>query len=96
MKMYSFKKIMDFIEKHKDECDTILVGMSEDWNWTSATVWKVGKLMIQEKRPKDYFGPSRVGEDGVHIAGIEGSRWATPWAIALKYDEVMYEEEVAQ
>jgi hypothetical protein len=94
MKLYSFKKIMDFIEKHKDECDTILVGMKGDWDWTACDVWKDGKVQIREKWEEDYYGPFREGEDSVRIAGITGSRWATPVAKALKDEEELYEEEV--
>jgi hypothetical protein len=96
MSNYSFKKIMAFIEKHKDECDTILVGMKEDWDWTAKGVWKDGEVYIREKREEGYYGPLRVGEDSVEIAGICGSTWATPVAIALKDEEELYEEEVGQ
>lgn len=93
---YSFKKIMAFVEKHKDECDEILVGMEEDWDWTADFVWKDGKVMIREEAETGCYSPFRVGEDGVQIAGINGSTWATPWAKALKNDEEMYEEAVGQ
>lgn len=96
MKSYSFKKIMAFIEKHKDECDDILVGMEEDWSWTADHVWKDGKVQIQEKREAGSFAPFRVGDDSVQIAGICGSCWATPIAKALKDEEELYEEEVGQ
>jgi hypothetical protein len=96
MSNYSFKKIMAFIEKHKDECDTIRVGMEEDWDWTADNVWKDGKVQIREKREAGYYGPFRVGEDSVKIAGICGSTWATPVAKSFKDKEELYEEEVGQ
>lgn len=96
MSNYSFKKIMAFIEKHKDECDDILVGMKEDWSWTADHVWKDGKVNIRDKWEEGYYGPFRVDEDGVQIAGISGSCWATPVAKALKNEEVLYAEEVGQ
>lgn len=101
MYRYSYKKIVDFISRHKDKAAYIRVGMSEDWGWTNYTVWiKDGGFKIyaskdEASKLENRFAPHRIDEDGVYLVGIDGSHWATPTAKAYdKDDEIIAEEEV--
>lgn len=100
MKRYSYKKIIDFISRHKESAAKVKVGMKEDWRWTSCTVWnergfKIYASKEEAKKLDDAFAPHRTGEDRVHLSGINGSTWATPTAIAYAKDgEIIAEEEV--
>lgn len=65
MKRYSYKLVKDFIEKNRKNIDQVVLGMSEDWGWTSDVVFSNNKY-------------KNTLEDGACIAGIDGSDWATP------------------
>lgn len=69
MKYYSKKIITDFIEAYKQEIQSVDVGMDEDWFWTAETVWNV---------EVGYYNCMITDNDNITIAGIGGSRWATP------------------
>lgn len=79
MKYYNAKFIKDFIEKRKDEIKTVEVGMQEDWNWTSETIF-------DQKEGFSYPLDSRE-DNKIVIAGINGSTWATPVMRAIYKDE---------
>lgn len=99
---YSYKKIIDFIERHKKNAAQIVVGMKEDWDWTSEAIWNKQGFRIfasedEAKKIEDIYAPRRIGEDGVYICGISASEWATPTAIA--YDdagEILEEEDIGE
>ena len=73
MKKYDFAKARDFIEAEKEILAEAILGMHEDWLWTSETIWENGKYAANL---------ATVTE----IAGISGSSWATP-VIKLKYND---------
>ena len=73
MKKYDFEKAKEIIEKEKDVLAEALLGMHEDWFWTGETIWENGEYKIELK-------------EGVEIAGICGSKWATP-VIKLEYKD---------
>lgn len=73
MKKYDFAKARDFIEAEKEVLTEASLGMHEDWFYTGETIWKNGKYAVNL---------ATVAE----IAGICGSRWATP-VILLKYND---------
>lgn len=65
MKNYDYAKAKQLIEKHSKELEEASLGMHEDWGWTAETIWEDGEYKIDlDKSPE--------------IAGISGSRWATP------------------
>lgn len=74
MKKYDFAKARDFIEAEKEILTEAILGMHEDWFWTGETIWKNGEYTVVDL--------ATVAE----IAGICGSRWATP-VIKLKYTD---------
>lgn len=101
MKRYSYKKIIDFISRHKESADKIRVGMNEDWSWTACEVWnshgfKIYASKEEATKLEDSHAPHRIDEDGVIIAGIDLSRWATPTAIAYKDGKKIASEEVSE
>jgi len=73
MKKYDFAKARDFIEAEKEILTGASLGMHEDWFSTGETIWKNGEYTVDL---------ATVAE----IAGICGSRWATP-VIKLKYND---------
>lgn len=81
-KFYSYSKIVEFISKYKNDADIVVVGIEEDWNWTAERVWDCQNGL----RLKD--------EDVVEIAGIGGSSWGTPTAIAMSNGKVFAKESV--
>ena len=72
MKLYDLKKIMELIEEHKHEIGHAFVGMEEDWGWTSEEIWNL------EDGYKFGDNIEELENDGLFVAGIEGSSWATP------------------
>ena len=66
MRNYDFPTIKNFIDQHRDEIDTVLLGMHEDWYWTADTVFENGEYQ------KD------LADKDTKIGGIIGSYWATP------------------
>lgn len=100
MYKYSYKKIVDFISRHKDKAIYVRVGMAEDWEWTNCKVWDKHGFRIyaskdEAKKLEDDFAPYRIGEDRVHVAGIDGSQWALPSAVAYaEHGEIIAEEKV--
>jgi hypothetical protein len=102
MKYYSYNKIVDFISRYKDKAAYIRVGMSEDWGWTACRVWdkhgfKIYASKEEASKIQDSFAPHRIGEDGVLMEGIDGSRWDTPIAIAYGNEgNIIAEEEVCK
>ena len=69
VKNYDCEKVTAFINEHKEEIESVTLGMHEDWFWTAETVWENGEYA------DDYKG----GLNGkTEIAGIKGSSWATP------------------
>jgi hypothetical protein len=66
MKYYDYDKAKSIIEENKNKgLVEAILGMKEDWNWTSETIWDNGKYVM-------------VLEEDTEIAGISGSTWATP------------------
>ena len=99
MKRYSYKKIIDFISRYKESADKIRVGMKEDWSWTACEVWNTNGFKIYASKEEatkleDSHAPHRIDEDGVVMAGIDLSRWATPIAIAYENGKKIAETEV--
>lgn len=81
MRRYSYKKVVDFVERFKDQgLVEAWVCMRGDESWTAQVVWtaKEGWSIEPEDGVKHPFRAFRVGEDGLSAAGIEGSIWATP------------------
>lgn len=74
MKTYDFKKAIELIEKDKENLVCATLGMHQDWFWTAETVWKDG-VFTQDLSNPDH-----------KIAGIKGSRWATP-TLSLEYKD---------
>lgn len=68
MKFYSTKLIKNYIEEHKNNIKSVECGMSEDWLWTSGTVFSSGK----------YLSEFDWNEDNILVSCIRGSAWATP------------------
>jgi hypothetical protein len=66
MAKYDFKSAKQFIEAHKDKIASATMGMREDWFWTAETVFEDGEYKVD------------LDADGLKIAGIKGSMWATP------------------
>ncbi|GEQ32194.1 hypothetical protein B795N_00760 [Marinilactibacillus psychrotolerans] len=65
-KHYDFKKAKNFILENKETIESADLGIREDWSWTAEEVYN----------DKDGFV---IDLDTVEkIAGIPGSRWATP------------------
>lgn len=63
MKTYDYEKAARLIAEHNPH--RALLGMREDWDWTSVTVWENGRWEVDlSSAPK--------------IAGIAASAWATP------------------
>ena len=70
MKHYDFNKAKELIAKNIADLESASLGMHEDWGWTSETIWKNGKYTPE-------FLQS-IEDGDCHIAGINGSSWATP------------------
>lgn len=66
MKKYDYKKAYNYIESHKEEISEVSLGIHEDWFWTAEAVWKNGKYEVD------------LLSTNLKIAGIFGSKWATP------------------
>ena len=66
MKKYDYKKAYNYIESHKEEISEVSLGIHEDWFWTAEAVWKNGKYEVG------------LLSTNLKIAGIFGSKWATP------------------
>lgn len=64
MKKYDYEKAKRFIQMNSDKIDSVSLGMKEDMWWTAETVYD-GRMLHDLK-------------DGLKIAGIDSSRWATP------------------
>ncbi len=65
MKNYDYSKAKELIEKHSSDLQEASLGMHEDWGWTAETIWEDGEYKKNlDEKPE--------------IAGISGSRWATP------------------
>lgn len=78
IKKYSLKKIREIIEKYKNNgLERADVGMYEDWNPTAVEIWNT---------QDGYTIDNELQEDEIHIAGINGSGWATP-QIALYFKD---------
>lgn len=74
---YDWPKVYQTIAKEvPNGLNEVELGMFEDWNWTSATVWT----------RKDGFL-----KDTEEVMGIDGSRWATP-VMKLHYQDGHTEE----
>jgi hypothetical protein len=67
MKYYDYNKAKKLITEYKKNKGLIraCLGMAEDWHWTMDDVWLDGKYVIKLN-------------DKTLIAGISGSKWATP------------------
>ena len=66
MAEYDFQKAKKLIQLNSDLIESAHLGMAEDWFWTAETVFEDGKFTID------------LEEDGLLIAGIKSSIWATP------------------
>jgi hypothetical protein len=66
MAKYDFKAAKKYIQMHSELIESASLGMHEDWWWTAETVYEDGKFKVD------------LDEDGLDIAGISGSQWATP------------------
>lgn len=65
MANYDYVNIKKFIQMHSDLIDRVVVGMQEDFYWTAETIYEDGRFLVDlDEEP--------------HIAGIQGSSWATP------------------
>ncbi|MEN2765733.1 hypothetical protein [Ornithinibacillus xuwenensis] len=71
MKNYDFNKAQQIIEENKENLKKASLGMQEDWFWTADTVFENGEYVLDLNTVEI-------------IAGISGSRWATP-SIRLTY-----------
>jgi len=79
MKKYNFKLIKEWIQENSDKILSAELGMKEDWWWTAETVYEDGKFT------KD------LDAGGLLIAGIDGSKWATPvMRVTYKDETVAY------
>lgn len=79
MKYYDPKFMRNYIEEHKSEIDYVEAGMAEDWFWTVDTIYADGIYFIG------------LYKDTVEIAGITGSRWASPMMKVYYPDGTMRE-----
>lgn len=67
MKYYDFKNISKYIKMRSDLIESVMLGMHEDWCWTAEIVYEEGHFTKE------------LDKEGICIAGIEGSTWATPY-----------------
>ena len=65
MKTYDYKTAQRMIQMRSDLISSVALGMSEDWFWTADTVYEEGRMIHDLSTEPE-------------IAGIKGSRWATP------------------
>ena len=70
MKHYDFKKAKELIAKNITDLESASLGMYEDWCWTAETIWNNGEYTEKFLQA--------IENDNCHIAGINGSSWATP------------------
>lgn len=66
MRLYDYKKAKQFIEQNKENIKRVLLGMHEDWFWTSETIFENGEYLAD------------LDDENLKIGGIPGSTWATP------------------
>lgn len=65
MANYNYDLAMKTIQKYSDLLESATMGMQEDWFWTAECVYENGSFKYElDKQPE--------------LAGIKGSRWATP------------------
>lgn len=69
---YNYSKAKEIINAEMG-LESALLGMHEDWWWTSETIWQDGHFLCDLT-------------DGDKIAGINGSNWATP-TLCLRYKD---------
>lgn len=65
-KQYDYATAKRMIQMKSDVIESASLGMEEDWFWTAVEVYEGGKFTLD------------LEEKGLEIAGIAGSRWATP------------------
>lgn len=70
MKYYDVNRIRQFIDANKNSIDYAVVGMREDWHYTSKPVFEYGEYT-------EYF-LRNCKDNKFNCAGIWGSLWATP------------------
>ena len=74
MRNYDYKKAKMLIKKYKAlDLKFAMLGMDEDWGWTGETIWADGKYLVKLN-------------ETTKIAGISGSKWATP-VLKLDFDD---------
>lgn len=71
---YDYKKAKDLIEEEKENIKEASLGMHEDWFWTAETIFADDEFKIN------------LEEEGLTIAGIDGSAWATP-VLEIEYKD---------
>lgn len=74
MAEYDYKAVKRFIQMHSDVIESATLGMFEDWCWTAETVYENGRFNVD------------LDQEGLEIAYISGSSWATP-SIEITYKD---------
>lgn len=65
MKKYDYANIKKYIQMHSDLIESVSLGIEEDWWWTAECIYEDSSFKVDlDIEPE--------------IAGIKGSRWATP------------------
>lgn len=80
MAKYDFKSAKQYIEMHRDQIESALMGMHEDWFWTAETIFGDGEFK------KD------LDAEGLELGGISGSAWATP-TLEIQFKNGMQERK---
>jgi hypothetical protein len=64
---YDYQKAKRLILDEAENLESASLGMREDWGWTADTIWTAEKGFCVD-----------IDDPKLEIAGINGSRWATP------------------